>query len=101
MSAPFGGHPQLVEYIGWCNQQGCTTTSGFKRREGVLVTYHVITSKDGSYVVVAGISNNERLMPTQVAYLDRRLKLNSPFSKIGDGGSLSDMYPDVATGGED
>lgn len=85
MAAPFGGHPRLVDYLGWCSAQGCTNQSGFKMKDGKTVTFHVITSDTGLYVVVSGVGNNEHLMPTTVAYYDRRLGINSPFAKIGDG----------------
>lgn len=85
MAAPFGGHPRLIEYLAWCSQQGCTMTSGFKKKGEVVVTFNVVRSDDGKHVVIAGIGNNEFLVPTMVAYLDRRLGLNSPFAKIGDG----------------
>lgn len=86
MAAPFGGHPRLIEYLGWCSGQGCTTTSGFTSKEGKTVTFHVIETEDKQRrVVVSGVGNNEFLLPSTVAYYDRRLNLSSPFAKIGDG----------------
>lgn len=86
MAAPFGNHPTLLDYIAWCNSQGCTTKSCLQIEGGTSVTVQLLETRDGSrHVVVSGISNNERLVPTMVAYFDRRLELNSPFSKTGDG----------------
>jgi hypothetical protein len=90
MAAPFGGHPRLIDYLGWCSQQGCTTTSGFNVKDGVTVTFHIVAAASGEYVVISGIGNNEYLVPTVVAYLDRRLGLDSPFAKVGDGRELPD-----------
>lgn len=90
MSYPFGGHPTLREYIGWCNQQGCTTKSGVQSVDGVMVTFHIVEAKTGVHVIISGPKMTEHLMPTAVAYYDRRLGLNSPFSKIGDGSEEPD-----------
>lgn len=90
MSYPFGGHPTLVEYIGWCNQQGCTTKSGVQQVDGVMVTYQVLEAKTGRHVVVSGVNMTERLTPRAVAYYDRRLGLDSPFGKVGDGSEPPD-----------
>jgi hypothetical protein len=59
--------------------------SGVQKVDGVMVTFQILEAKNGRHVVVSGVSMNERLMPTAVAYYDRRLGLDSPFSKIGDG----------------
>lgn len=91
MAGPFGGHPRLIDYLGWCSANGCTHSSGFKRKEGIVVTFHVITAPSGAYVVVSGIGNNEFLLPTTVAYFDRRLGLNSHFAKAGDGTTTPDQ----------
>lgn len=86
MAAPFGNHPRLIDYLGWCSSQGCTATSGFTSKEGKTITFHIIKTADGErHVVVSGVNNNEFLLPTTVAYYDRRLGLDSPFAKIGDG----------------
>lgn len=91
MAAPFGGHPRLIEYLGWCSAQGCTNSSGYTTKSGKTITYQVISCENGKHVVVSGINNNEYLMPTMVAYLDRRLGLDSPFAKIGDGMEAPDQ----------
>jgi hypothetical protein len=82
MAAPFGGHPTLVEYIGWCNQQGCTTHSSAFVIGGRSVTCHRLTNPaNGRHVIVVGRSS-DRLSPTVVANYDRRLGLDSPFGKV-------------------
>lgn len=83
MSHPFGQAPTLIEYIGWCNQQGCTTKSAVDAEDGTMVTVQILESKSGRHVVVSGIAMTERLLPSQIANFDRRLGLDSPFPKIG------------------
>jgi hypothetical protein len=82
MAAPFGNHPTLFEYIAWCNQQGCTTRSILAKGEGGFSTLQIIQAQTGRHVIASGIAMTERLVPSQVAYFDRRLGLDSPFSKI-------------------
>jgi|GEM_PF-1083406 len=89
MAAPFGGHPRLIDYLAWCSANGCTNSSGFTNKDGKTITFHVVTCESGTHVVVSGVGNNEYLLPSTVAYYDRRLGLNSPFAKIGDGSELA------------
>ena len=91
MAFPFGNHPTLHEYIGWANQQGCTTKSGVMGVDGKMVTYHLIVAPNGRHLIVSGPSMSERLLPRTVAYYDRRLGLDSPFSKLGSGGEMPDQ----------
>ncbi len=44
-----------------------------------------IVSPNGHHVIVAGVGQDERLVPTHVAYLDRRLSMKSPWSYPEDG----------------
>ena len=84
MSYPFGNCPTLHEYIGWCNQQGCTTHSAVHKLDGKILTSHTLVAKSGRHVIAVG-SMTDRLLATIVAYYDRRLGLSSPYGKIGDG----------------
>jgi hypothetical protein len=81
MAAPFGNHPTLFEYIAWCNSQGCTTQSGMVYDGETTVTSQILKAPNGRHVIVSGIAMGERLLPTQVAYLDRRLGLVSPYGR--------------------
>lgn len=85
MAYPFGGHPTLKDYIGWCNLQGCTTRSGFSHDGVTMCTRYILEAPSGRHVIITGIGMSEHLVPTYVAYLDRRLGLDSPFAKIGSG----------------
>lgn len=83
MAFPFGNHPTFLEYLQWCCQQGCTMASGYMQfPDGSMMSRQVITAPNGKHVTVMDMSNNERLMPSTVAYFDRRLGLDSPFAKI-------------------
>lgn len=83
MAAPFGNHPTLTEYLMWAYSQGCRANSMVGQGDnGKMCTFQIIEAQDGRYVLTPDLSANERLMPTMVGYLDRRLGLKSPFSKI-------------------
>jgi len=43
-----------------------------------------VTAPSGQHVIVADIEQDERLVPTMIAHLDRRLGLSSPFAFPGD-----------------
>ena len=84
MSFPFGQFPTLREYVGWSNQQGCSTGSFLVHEDGICVTVQVLRNqKNGKHVLVSGIGMTERLLPSQIANYDRRLGLDSPFPKHG------------------
>lgn len=87
MSFPFGGHPQLVRYMLWARDE-----HDFRAQSGTASDedgqpYHVIKiyKHGGPSVVVVGVSQEEYLSPSQVANLDRRLGLNSPWFGIPNG----------------
>jgi hypothetical protein len=50
--------------------------------DDVVVTYTVITAPSGKFVVVPDVEQDERLTPTMVGYLDRRLGLDSKWPKL-------------------
>ena len=81
----------MHEYIGWANQQGCTTKSGVMGVDSKMVTYHLVVAKSGRHLIISGPSMAERLLPRTVAYYDRRLGLDSPFSKLGTGSEVPDQ----------
>jgi hypothetical protein len=83
MSAPFGNHPTLNEYLMWAYTQGYRAKSVLTQDDnGKMCTLQKVTAPDGRYVFAPDMAANERLRPLQVGYLDRRLALNSPFSKL-------------------
>jgi hypothetical protein len=82
---PFGNHPTLKSYVEWCSSQRCTMHSALVRIDEKMVTCHrLVNPANGRHVVIAG-KMTDILVPTMVAWLDRRLGLSSPFSKVGDG----------------
>ena len=85
MSAwPFGGHPKFSEYCTWAAQdERCTVQTGFAvSPEGAVHNQTMITAPSGRHVIVVDITQDEFLMPTMIAYLDRRLGLNSKWFKL-------------------
>ncbi len=80
MSAPFGKAPTFVEYQEWaCNDQKCKISSGYMSAPSGMCATTTITAPSEKWVVVVDTGLNECLAPSQVAYLDRRLGLTSPF----------------------
>lgn len=82
MSAPFGGHPTLAHYLHWIRETGGYAQSGFRTdRRGKAHSLVKIVSAEGKSVVVVG-AQDERLPPTYVAFLDRRLGVKSPWFSV-------------------
>jgi hypothetical protein len=83
VSAPFGGHPTLAHYLHWIRDTGGYAQWGHKSdRRGKPHSLVKIVSAEGKSVVVVGVPQEERLVPTYVAYLDRRLGVNSPWFSV-------------------
>jgi hypothetical protein len=84
-AAPFGGHPSFGKYLFWAAELGCRAQSGVRLdSRGVTHTVTKIIAKSGKSVVVPGVKQTERLEPTMISYLDRRLGLNSPWFSFDD-----------------
>ena len=83
---PFGGHPTLGSYLAWAAQTaGCTVQTGYKlSKEGTTLSLTRVTAPNGKHVIVVDYAQDEYLVPTFVAYLDRRLGLKSPWAYPGD-----------------
>jgi hypothetical protein len=83
MAAPFGNHPTLNDYLMWAYGQGCRAKSVLGRGDdGKMCTFQLIEAPSGRYVFTPDLKASEHMVPTLVAYLDRRLGLDSPFSKV-------------------
>ena len=81
MAFPFGGHPTLGAYIAWAvKEQGCSVQSGYSTGpDGKAHSLTKIQAPSGKRVIIVGLKHSERLEPTKVAYLDRRLGVRSPY----------------------
>lgn len=79
-SFPFGGHPTFGAYLQWAITQGCSVQSGVHTGQSVNVTR--ITAPSGKWVIEAGTHQNDRLTPTTIGRLDRRLGLQSPWFSL-------------------
>jgi hypothetical protein len=77
---PFGDHPTFAEYIAWARTQRCTVAHGVDTRQSIPVTR--ITAPSGKWVSEAGTLPNDRLTPTTIGRLDRRLGLVSPWFSV-------------------
>lgn len=77
MAWPFGGHPTFAQYLEWAVSERCTIQSGVDTNHSISLTK--ITAPSGKWVIEAGTLPNDRLMPTTVGRLDRRLGLVSPW----------------------
>ena len=86
MAAPFGGHPTLADYIDRVrSQHGCRARSGVLSDDnGQVLTTTQIIGPTKKWVTLVGTRHDERLVPTMVGYLDRRLGLVSGFPALDD-----------------
>lgn len=86
MAFPFGGHPRLADYIGQARKDhGATAKSGSAADDsGKSHSVTRIEVPSGKSVVVVGIKQTERLVPSQIGYLDRRLGITSPWFSVDD-----------------
>jgi hypothetical protein len=88
MAFPFGEHPTLADYIAWAQSMRCTVESGVDTKQSILVTK--ITAPSGKSVIEAGTLLTDRLAPTTIGRLDRRLGLVSPWFGVL---SISEVPP--------
>ena len=86
MAYPFGGHPTLGSYLIWARD-----THGFRAQtgygadpEGRPYTSIRIYKEGGPSIVLVDYDQSERLPPTMVYHLDRRLGIKSSFASLGD-----------------
>ena len=88
MSAPFGNHPTLGEFIAWAQTQGCFSQSGYATAtDGSVERLTKITRADGKrWVIQVGLAQTDILNPTELARLERRLSMKSPWDSIDDSG---------------
>ena len=81
MSAPFGKHPSLREYLEWArSEEGCDL------KEAVHGTSSVfrLEAPNGRSLIIAGVPDSERLTPSMVAHYDRRLGVVSGYPSAPD-----------------
>jgi hypothetical protein len=91
MSFPFGGHPTFGRYLAWArDNHSCVSQAGVAAdSSGRSHSVTKISKPDGTTVIISGIAQTEHLTPSMISYLDRRLKLTSPwFSVDGEAGPL-------------
>lgn len=88
MAFPFGGHPRLADYIGQARkdhsavaQSGSAASSEGKSYEVTKISI----PKTGRSVVVVGVKQTDKIAPSMVGYLDRRLDISSPWFGIDSG----------------
>ncbi len=78
MTAPFGPSPKLPIYCEWARTEaGCKIESGHQGTTRLVR----ITAPSGRSVQQAGNMDDEPLCHEVMAYLDRRLGIESPFPK--------------------
>ena len=80
---PFGGHPTLYEYCQWAIREGCKVTSAVATDpDGRPTTVTIIEAPDGRKAAEIDTQMDDRLVPTTITRLDRRLGLKSSFVKL-------------------
>lgn len=83
-SAPFGGHPTLKQYLAWAiNQGGCKLMTGYQNDPvHGPVGFTFLKAPNGRHLFIVDMQHDEYLVPTTIAYFDRRLGLQSPYFSI-------------------
>jgi hypothetical protein len=81
VAVPFGGHPTLQSFLDWATENGCTAKIQTRIHSGTGQPYQSleVSAPSGAQVAVVDPDLSERLAPSQVAYMQRRLGLKSPF----------------------
>lgn len=79
MSFPFGGHPQLAEYIAWLrDEHGFNAQTGIASDASGKVRSTIRISKEGGpSLIIVGKAQQDRLEPSALRSYDRRLGVKS------------------------
>ncbi len=75
MAAPFGRAPTFAQYLSWLVECGGGHRNVIVDGEAAID----LTTAEGQMTTIVGIEADERLAPTMIAYLDRRLAVTSPW----------------------
>ena len=84
MAYPFGGLPTLAQYMHWIRECGGNCQSGVSKVGGQMHTLTKIQADNGNVAIVTGVKQTERLVPSMIGYLDRRLGVKSPWPSVPD-----------------
>lgn len=90
MAGPFGKAPSLAEYVHFAKDFGCVVKSGYMDVDGDVVFFNKLTMPNGRFYIDTSPTQTERLSPSTVARMDRRLGLDSPFPKVPEAGGRED-----------
>jgi hypothetical protein len=78
---PFGGHPTLGDLVEWVKQNKCKSEMKVRTNNaGRAFTSLEIFGPTGGSVAIANPDLNERLAPSQVAHIQRRLAIKLPYA---------------------
>jgi hypothetical protein len=81
MAVPWGGHPTIDRFVEWAKENSCTAETKVRTdATGRAFTSLEITGPHGSRVAMVVTEMTERLVPSQVAHLQRRLGIKTPFA---------------------
>lgn len=81
MPVPWGGHPTLDRFMEWAKENGCAAETKVRTDQtGRAFTSLEMTGPHGGRVAMVVSNMDERLVPSQVAYLQRRLGIKTPFA---------------------
>lgn len=80
MPVPFRAQPTLGQYLAWIIECGGQWKSGVRND----IPFVKITTAEGRHDFVVGQAQSERLVPTKVNSLDRRLNVMSPWNRLDD-----------------
>ena len=82
MAVPFGGHPTIGDLAEWASNNGCNVALTVRQHAVTGQPYESleISNPKGGRVAIAIPGDGERLEPSMVGYIQRRLGLKTPFA---------------------
>lgn len=90
----FGGHPTLQRMVEWLSEQGCEARVSVRTTERgrSYQILEIINPKGGRYIM-AEPDFEERLVPSIVSQIQRRLCIATPFASMPEAGGGGDSVP--------
>jgi hypothetical protein len=89
MAVPWGGHPTLDRFLEWAKENGCTGETKVRTDQtGRAFTSLELEGPHGGRVAMVVSAMDERLVPSQIAYMQRRLGLKTPFASTPEHADL-------------
>ena len=93
MAVPFGGHPTIGDLVDWASKNGCKVALTVRQHSVTGQPYESleISNPKGGRVAIAIPGGGERMEPSMVGYVQRRLGL-APHQQTNPNNTQMDNY---------